>query len=97
VAEASLRVLEDGGTAREYRLHKHVVTIGRLPECDVVLADPGASRRHASVRAEGGGFLLTDLGSTNGTFVNDEQVQERWLTDGDRVTIGTTVIEFRSD
>ncbi|HEX9123460.1 MAG TPA: DUF3662 and FHA domain-containing protein [Actinomycetota bacterium] len=94
-AEASLRVLEDGAAPKEYRLHRQLVTIGRLPECDVVLADPGASRRHASVRAEGGEFLLTDLGSTNGTFVNDEQVQERWLADGDRITIGTTVIEFR--
>jgi hypothetical protein len=95
--EASLRVIEDGTSAKEYRLHKQLVTIGRLPECDVVLTDPGASRRHATVRAEGGGFLLTDLGSTNGTFVNDEQVRERWLTDGDRITIGSTVIEFRRD
>jgi hypothetical protein len=94
-AEASLTVLEEGIAAKEYRLHKQVVTIGRLPECDVVLADPGASRRHASVRAEGGEFLLTDLGSTNGTYVNDEPVRERWLADGDRITIGTTVIGFR--
>lgn len=93
--EASLSVLQDGAPDREYRLNKQVVTIGRLPECDVVLSDPGTSRRHASVRAEGGGHLLTDLGSTNGTFVNDEPIRERWLEDGDRITIGSTLIEFR--
>jgi pSer/pThr/pTyr-binding forkhead associated (FHA) protein len=39
--------------------------------------------------------VLTDLGSTNGTLVNDEAVQERALDDGDRITIGETVLEFR--
>ncbi len=92
---ASLSVSEGEAPGREYRLHKRVVTIGRLPECDVVLADAGASRRHATIRAESGGHLLTDLGSTNGTFVNDEAIGERWLEDGDRITIGSTVIEFR--
>jgi pSer/pThr/pTyr-binding forkhead associated (FHA) protein len=39
--------------------------------------------------------VLTDLGSTNGTLVNDEMAQERALQDGDRITIGATVLEFR--
>ena len=94
-SEASLTVTEEGAAARGYRLGAALVTIGRLPECDVVLTDPAASRRHASIRAQGGGHLLTDLGSTNGTFVNDEPVGERWLQDGDRITIGSAVLEFR--
>ena len=57
--------------------------------------DPGASRRHAQLREQQGTWTLTDLGSTNGTQVNGQTVQQRALADGDRITIGTTVIEFR--
>jgi pSer/pThr/pTyr-binding forkhead associated (FHA) protein len=74
------------------------VAIGRLPECDIVISDPGASRRHATItRQDGGEYVLTDLGSTNGTIVNDEPVGEHVLTDGDRITIGNTVLEFRRE
>jgi hypothetical protein len=94
-AEASLTLLEEGRPARTYRLGRASVTIGRLPECDVVIADPGASRRHAQIRFDGKGYVLSDLGSTNGTLVNDAEATERTLEDGDRVTIGSTVLEFR--
>jgi pSer/pThr/pTyr-binding forkhead associated (FHA) protein len=57
--------------------------------------DPGASRRHARIHADGADYVLSDLGSTNGTFVNDESAGEVMLHDGDRITIGTTVLEFR--
>ena len=50
---------------------------------------------HARISGANGVFVLTDLGSTNGTLVNDESVQERVLEDGDRITIGETVLEFR--
>jgi hypothetical protein len=92
---ASLAVHEDG-QVRDVPLDRDVVTIGRLPDCEVVLKDRGASRRHAQVRAKDGGYVLTDLGSTNGTRLNGEIVQSRSLADGDRITIGTTIIEFRS-
>jgi hypothetical protein len=94
--EAAIVLLEEGHEARTYQLHKQSVAIGRLPECDIVISDPGASRRHATIRREDGGeYLLTDLGSTNGTLVNDEPVGEHVLSDGDRITIGNTVLEFR--
>lgn len=89
-----LVVHEDGGT-REVALDKELVTIGRLAECDVVIADKGASRRHAQIRTKDADATLTDLGSTNGTKLNGQQVQTRVLRDGDRITIGTTLIEFR--
>jgi len=96
--EAAIVLLEDGHDAKTYRLHKHTVAIGRLPECDIVITDPGASRRHATITLDDGGeYVLTDLGSTNGTIVNDEPVGEHVLSDGDRITIGNTVLEFRRE
>ncbi len=71
-----------------------VLTIGRLPECAVVLDDPNVSRRHAQVRREGDVVLLIDLGSTNGTKVNGVNIREHRLAPGDRVTIGGTSLRF---
>ncbi len=88
-------LLEDGRPVKTYPLSKHVVTLGRLADCDVVLSDPGASRHHAEIRRENGSYVIIDLGSTNGTMVNEATVDERQLEEGDRITIGRTVLEFR--
>jgi hypothetical protein len=93
--QATLTLLEGGQASRTYSLAKPVVTLGRLPESDVVVADPGASRQHARISSGNGAFVLMDLGSTNGTLVNDREVREHELADGDRITIGETVLEFR--
>lgn len=93
-AAASLVIHESGGE-RSLALVADVVTIGRLPDCEVVIADKGASRRHAQIRHEDGAYTLTDLGSTNGTRLNGQTVQTRELADGDRITIGSTLLEFR--
>ncbi|HXF70998.1 MAG TPA: DUF3662 and FHA domain-containing protein [Actinomycetota bacterium] len=92
---AELVVLEDGRRTRAFRLEADVVTVGRLPACDVVLPDPGVSRRHAEIRRTGDRFEIVDLGSTNGTMVNGRYVRAAELRDGDRVTIGGTILEFR--
>ena len=93
---ASLVIREEGGE-RTVPLASPEVTIGRLADCDVVLKDRGASRKHAQVRLRDGAWVLTDLGSTNGTRLNGQTVQSRPLSDGDKITIGATVLEFRSD
>jgi hypothetical protein len=87
-------IVHDGGV-HEVSLDKEVITIGRLEDCDVVLSDKGASRRHAQVRTRGDTSTLSDLGSTNGTKLNGQQVESRVLEDGDRITVGSTLIEFR--
>lgn len=92
--EAVLALLDGERVVDSYRLGE-TTTIGRLPECDVVLSDPATSRRHARIVRRDGGFVLVDLGSTNGTFVNGEPVTERELRDGDRITLGGTTLEFR--
>ncbi len=71
------------------------VVIGRDVECDVILGDDGVSRRHARILAEDSGeYAVEDLGSTNGTTVNGEQVKRQTLRDGDRISLGRTVLKF---
>ncbi len=73
------------------------VTIGRHPDCDVVLNDQAVSRQHAEVRLEDGRFQLVDLGSLNGTKVNGAGVKApRDLEDGDTITIGAHSIRFEA-
>src|SRR3954462_5557493 len=71
-------------------------TIGR-EGCDVNLMDPEVSRRHAAIRDQGGNLAIEDLGSTNGTFVNDKRISEvTVLNDGDIVRLGNTVWAIKS-
>jgi len=93
-ASAPSLVIHEDDASRSVVVAKETVTIGRLSECDVVIADKGASRRHAQIRGKDGRYTLTDLGSTNGTRLNGQTIQTRELADGDRITIGSTVIEF---
>jgi hypothetical protein len=94
-SRASILIREDG-TERSIELALELTTIGRLPNCDIVLKDKGASRQHAQIREKDGAYTLTDLGSTNGTQLNGQTVQTRQLRDGDRITIGSTTLDFRS-
>ena len=94
-APAPVLVVRENGRERTITLDGETVSIGRLPQCEVALADKGASRRHAQIRLKDGVATLTDLGSTNGTEVNGHPVQTTSLEDGDRITIGATVLVFR--
>jgi hypothetical protein len=70
-------------------------TIGRSRDCDIVLDDAGASRRHAEIRPDPAGWTLRDLGSTNGVRVNGRAIHgTQSLRQGDRVEIGSTEIVF---
>jgi Protein of unknown function (DUF3662)/Inner membrane component of T3SS, cytoplasmic domain len=90
-----LVLIEKGRPGEAFPLAKDRVIIGRMGDSDIVLTDPGVSRRHAEVRREDGEFVVADLGSTNGTMVNEATIGERTLEEGDRITIGKTVLEFR--
>jgi diguanylate cyclase (GGDEF)-like protein len=70
------------------------VVYGRDADCDVVLDDERVSRRHAQLLWTGLGFVVKDLGSTNGTFVNNEAIEQRPLNDGDQLKIGRTIFKF---
>lgn len=90
-------VIHEDGAERTVPLTSESVTIGRLADCDVVLTDKGASRKHAQLKLRGDAWTITDLGSTNGTRLNGQTIQSRELADGDKITIGTTLLEFRRD
>ena len=72
------------------------LTIGRAPDCTLVLDDSYVSQKHARIYARGDGFIVEDLGSTNGTYLNRQRVTSpAELRRGDRVKIGKTVLEMR--
>ena len=70
-------------------------TLGRSRQCDVVLDDPNVSRQHAELRPRGGSWVLTDLGSTNGSRLNGHQVERSEVVrPGDEIEVGATVLRF---
>ena len=79
---------------RRREVDKRRVVIGRSKECDVQLADPNASRRHAEIRQEGAAYWLIDLDSTNGSQVNGRRTARAKLESGDVITIGSTDLTF---
>lgn len=86
-------VLIQGG--RRFTVGPGGATIGRSRDCEVVVNDPNVSRRHAEVKPRGGGWVLTDLGSTNGSRLNGRPVTlPESLHPGDEIEVGATVIGF---
>ena len=83
-------------TGERVVLGEHTVTVGRNPDSTIVLADPNVSRQHAEIRPRGTGFVVFDLGSTNGSKVNGGKVREHELVDGDEITFGNTKMRFEA-
>jgi len=88
-------VIEDGANAKEYPLTV-INGIGRSDENRICLSNPGISRKHCEIKAAGGGYVIKDLGSQNGTFVNGQRVTEKKLTEGDTIDVGSVKFVFRS-
>jgi pSer/pThr/pTyr-binding forkhead associated (FHA) protein len=73
------------------------VTVGRLPECTISINDSNISRTHAEVKAGATGYVVNDLGSTNGTMVNGVKILgEQRLRDGDIISFGSTHVRFEA-
>jgi hypothetical protein len=92
---AYLHVLGAAATGQRHAL-KATTIIGRLPECDITLADPSVSRRHARVAQEGDQWVVVDLGSTNGLRVNGTPQNSAPLRDGDRLELGAVRLAFEA-
>ena len=87
-------IVKQGGTSREVALNKDSLCIGRTPENDIELKDSLISRRHTSIVKKAEKFVVYDLGSSNGTFVNRERVEMKALQHGDVIRIGDTEIHY---
>jgi len=94
-AGARLDVISGPALARSsYAIGTGGLTLGRSETRDVVITDAASSRHHCSVFLQDGRFVLRDMGSANGTYLNGNRVREGDLGDGDRVRIGNTEFRF---
>lgn len=82
------------GRYRGHRIpiQKELLRIGRDRSCDIPLDDEAASRVHMEIARKGGQFVIRDLRSTNGTYLNDARITESPLQNGDRISVGDTVM-----
>ena len=94
--EACLVVIYGHDLGRKHSLESAAVTLGRSPKCDIQIDQESVSRAHSKITNAGRSVRIRDLGSTNGTYVNDELVEERTLADGDFIKIGRTIFKFLS-
>jgi hypothetical protein len=88
-------LLATSGGAHPISLESTPLTIGRGLNNDIILEDTRVSRHHAQLRYQARRFWIADLGSTNGTYVNDEKVAERSLRDGDVISLGGLELTFK--
>lgn len=105
VAKPAQRSTRDFGSSRAslynmstgdiYNLEGMHIRIGRDQNNDIVIRDKNVSRTHAEIVLRDGIWLLNDLGSTNGSFLNDREISQVELRDGDMLTFGMTNFEFR--
>lgn len=95
-SRAVLREIRPDGSSRSLVVGGRPLTIGRASDNGLVLADGRASRHHARLYGRRGALVLTDLGSTNGSWVNDRRIEEMALGEGDQIRIGDTVLVVES-
>ncbi|MCI2417542.1 FHA domain-containing protein [Saccharopolyspora sp. K220] len=94
-AGSALLVVKRGPNAgSRFLLDRETTSAGRHPDSDIFLDDVTVSRRHAEFRREGNDFVVVDVGSLNGTYVNREPVDTSVLANGDEVQIGKFRLVF---
>lgn len=94
-ARQATLLLQTPSGAQQIELQQTLITMGRGLGNDIILEDSRVSRHHAQLRYRQRRFWISDLGSTNGTFVNGEPISEKALHDGDLVSLGGLELTFR--
>lgn len=79
------------------QLTDRAVVLGRSENCEIILDDDSVSRQHARIAATEDGYIIEDLGSTNGVLVNDELTEHHPLRTGDRIQLGQRIFRFLAD
>lgn len=93
---AELIIVNGPAAGTRYAVGLRELLIGRAPNSDIALQEPEIAWRHCHIRAQGNRFVITDLKSSLGTYVNGMRSAERWLEDRDQIGIGKTILMFRS-
>ena len=92
---ATLYIYPKEGSPWKLEVDKEAVSIGRAQGNDVTIADPSCSSRHAYIERAGGGFVVRDAGSKNGTFVNGRRIEcPAVLSQGDEIALGSAIVTF---
>ena len=87
----------DGSVVEQWEIGTKPVTIGRSEEATIQIKDDRISRQHCSVAFKDGGYILADLKSTNGTWVNNDRVTEVSLKPNDKIRLGQTIVVFANE
>ncbi len=90
-------IIRQGGSSRDFPLTKDTVSIGRTPENDIELKDSLISRKHTSIVKKGERYVVYDLGSSNGTFVNRDRIEMKPLDNGDVIRVGDSELQYVED
>ena len=93
---ATVTLVFSGQEQNVYPLNKPQMVVGRDPACDIPIDNLGVSRHHCAFATRGNVFVVQDMGSSNGTFVNGRKVTEYFLNDEDEIVIGKYMLRFSS-
>lgn len=94
--KCQLVVLDGPDKGKKITLHKPKTSVGKRETNDFLLTDKTVSRNHFEIEYTADSFLLRDLGSTNGSYLNGSRVKEAYLAPGDVIKVGSSQIEFRA-
>ncbi|HLX64727.1 MAG TPA: FHA domain-containing protein [Planctomycetota bacterium] len=94
---ASVTVIFGGKEEKTYTLDKSRLVVGREPKCDIQIDNLGISREHCAFSQRGEAYLIQDLNSSNGTYVNGKKITEHFLNNDDEIIIGKYKLLFKNE
>lgn len=94
---ASVTVIFGGHEQKTYPIDKSRIVVGREPKCDIHIDNLGISREHCAFSQRGDAYLVQDLNSSNGTYVNGRKITEHFLNHDDEIVIGKYMLKFKNE
>lgn len=95
--DINLLIAKTSGQKKKIPINRHTTILGRGAECDLRIPIDSCSRKHCRITLQGDTLRVKDMGSSNGTFVNNQRVEESYLSAGDKLTIGPVAITIQID